>query len=435
MAQPLSSRLLFASYHSYTDPSSGAAIATRDLLELLAARRWDTRVLCGPAVDFERGESLLQLLSDQQIPYRVGRGTAGSTQLITVHYRQNDVPVAAYLASPPAGGAPTHREGNVFLALLDQALDAFKPDVLLTYGGSWISPHVWARARRRGVKVVFALHNFAYRDKAFFSGIDAALVPSHFAANWYRQRVGIRCTAIPSPLNLSRVQCEPSAGPRYVAFVNPQPAKGVFVFTRIAQELSRRRPDIPFLVVEGRGGVNWLGRTGVDLRGLTNISMMTNTPDPRDFYRVSRLVLMPSLCNESFGRVAAESMANGIPVLASDRGALPEVVSDAGRLFEIAAHYTPATRAAPTADEVDPWVQAIVQLWDNEEIYQQMSGRCRRAAQRWHPEQLGPQYEAFTKHFFDGWIVGAIRGRYEPLNRQPRQILPRKKGTQGHSRP
>ena len=31
-------RLLFASIHSYLDPASGAALATRELLELLAAR-------------------------------------------------------------------------------------------------------------------------------------------------------------------------------------------------------------------------------------------------------------------------------------------------------------------------------------------------------------------------------------------------------------
>ena len=94
MAQLSSPRLLFASYHSYTDPSGGAAIATRDLLELLHDRQWNTRVLCGPILDFERGESLRQVLSDQQIPYRLQDGVAASTPFVTVHYRQHDVPVA-----------------------------------------------------------------------------------------------------------------------------------------------------------------------------------------------------------------------------------------------------------------------------------------------------------------------------------------------------
>jgi hypothetical protein len=35
--------------------------------------------------------------------------------------------------------------------------------------------------------------------------------------------------------------------PKYVTFINPQPAKGLTVFARIAMELNHRRPDIPFL--------------------------------------------------------------------------------------------------------------------------------------------------------------------------------------------
>ena len=38
-------RLLFASCHGYLDPSSGASICTRDMLELLAARGIDCRAL------------------------------------------------------------------------------------------------------------------------------------------------------------------------------------------------------------------------------------------------------------------------------------------------------------------------------------------------------------------------------------------------------
>jgi glycosyltransferase involved in cell wall biosynthesis len=42
------------------------------------------------------------------------------------------------------------------------------------------------------------------------------------------------------------------------------------------------------------------------------------------------LVVVPSNWEEPFGRVAIESLAVGTPVLSSNRGALPEVVGDAG---------------------------------------------------------------------------------------------------------
>jgi glycosyltransferase involved in cell wall biosynthesis len=118
------------------------------------------------------------------------------------------------------------------------------------------------------------------------------------------------------------------------------PAKGVTVFARIAAELDRRRPDIPILVVEARGTADGLANVGLDLSGLKNLHRMANTPDPRDFYRVARAVLMPSLWLENGGLVAREAMANGLPVLASDRGGLPETLGDAGFLFEFTSFGT-----------------------------------------------------------------------------------------------
>jgi glycosyltransferase involved in cell wall biosynthesis len=180
-----------------------------------------------------------------------------------------------------------------------------------------------------------------------------------------------------------------------VTLVNPQPHKGVFVFVRIAAELGRRRPDIPLLVVEGRAKADWLNRTGLDLSGLTNLHVMANTPDPRDFLGVSRLVLMPSLWSESFARVAAEALINGIPVLASRRGGLPETLEQAGFLFDVPECYTPESRVVPTAEEVAPWLETIIQLWDDPVRYERERQRCWVAAQAWRPEALGPRFEEF----------------------------------------
>src|SRR5271166_1555584 len=137
------------------------------------------------------------------------------------------------------------------------------------------------------------------------------------------------------------------------------------VFARIAMVLNERRPVIPFLVVEGRGTSDALARLPIDLSGLTNLNRMANTPDPRDFYRVSRAVLVPSLWRESLGRVPMEALANGIPVLASDRGALPETLGEAGFVFTIPERCTPSSGAVPTAHEVAPWVAVIERLWDD----------------------------------------------------------------------
>ncbi|MCL2349486.1 MAG: glycosyltransferase, partial [Planctomycetaceae bacterium] len=164
-------------------------------------------------------------------------------------------------------------------------------------------------------------------------------------------------------------------------------------FAQIAKQLWERRPDIPLLVVEGRCGVDWLMQTGVDLRGVGNMSLMGNTPDPRDFYRVTKIMLVPSLFLESFGRVAAEAMINGIPVIGSNRGSLPEVIGDAGLTLDIPAKYTPETGIAPSVEEIKPWVDAVIELWDNAEQYQLFAARGKTRAECWQPDRIAEQYD------------------------------------------
>ena len=91
--------------------------------------------------------------------------------------------------------------------------------------------------RRRGVAVVFHLHNFADDDARIFADADRVLVPTEYA--W---RLGLDCAALELPLRRDRVVAA-TPEPRHLTFVNPAPAKGLTVFARIALELLRRRPE------------------------------------------------------------------------------------------------------------------------------------------------------------------------------------------------
>ena len=65
-----------------------------------------------------------------------------------------------------------------------------------------------ARARRRGIPIVFALHNFAYTNPRFFANVDYCLVASEFARRHYRDKVGLDCQALSYPLDWDRVYVE-----------------------------------------------------------------------------------------------------------------------------------------------------------------------------------------------------------------------------------
>jgi alpha-1,3-rhamnosyl/mannosyltransferase len=95
------------------------------------------------------------------------------------------------------------------------------------------------------------------------------------------------------------------------------------------------------LVIVGKTG--W-GNVEIPSRGWIE-RVESATDEERDrLIAGARVLLLPSL-HEGFGRPALEAMALGVPVVASNRGAIPEIVGEAGTLLE------PHDRAA--------WISAV----------------------------------------------------------------------------
>jgi glycosyltransferase involved in cell wall biosynthesis len=91
---------------------------------------------------------------------------------------------------------------------------------------------------------------------------------------------------------------------------------------------------------------------------------------------------------EGFGYTPLEAMAVGTPILASDGGALPEVIGDAGLVL-------------PAAD-VDAWAGALVQLAEDTELRERLSikGHKRAAAFTW--ERAAGEVVDLYRHALEG---------------------------------
>jgi glycosyltransferase involved in cell wall biosynthesis len=130
---------------------------------------------------------------------------------------------------------------------------------------------------------------------------------------------------------------EPSV-PGPILFVGTvEPRKNVPGLLRAYSELVARRPDAPELVVAGRlpaEGIGTLLQEEPSIAGRVRAMGYISDAERERLYREASMLVMPSF-DEGFGIPALEAMTIGVPVVAARRGALPEVVADAGLLVEI----------------------------------------------------------------------------------------------------
>ena len=395
--QPKCRKVAFVSAHCAIDPTNGAATSTLDALALLAESGFDCHVYCCSHLDSLAEVAIEDVLDQAGARYGFRDVTIGNHQAQLVQTAHRDVPVTLSAAASSRQWAG-QAEADAFLAVCDQFLKEQRPQVVWTYGGD-PDAHVLQRlAKRLDIPVLFALHNFCYFDPVAFVASDYVMVFSEYSRKYYWDSLRLACQKVPLVIDPRRVEV-PQWQPQYLTFVNPEPRKGVHVFARIAEVLSLRRPDIPLLLVEGAFKAGILPQLGVDLGRLPNLKVVPNSPDPRKFLATTKLLLMPSLM-ENAALLATEAMLNGIPVLASNRGGLPETIGQAGFLFDIPARYTTETRAIPTEAEVAPWVEAIIRLWDDPSWYAQWSQAARDRGRLSHPDHLRPVYREFFENLF-----------------------------------
>jgi glycosyltransferase involved in cell wall biosynthesis len=109
-------------------------------------------------------------------------------------------------------------------------------------------------------------------------------------------------------------------------------------------------------------------------------------------YRSFDVLAVPSLetpgWTEQFGRVAVEGMAAGVPVIASDSGALPEVVGDAGVLV-------------PPGD-VHAWACALDRLAGNPADRRRLAAQARARAEHYSWEQVARRHVDLYREMLAG---------------------------------
>ena len=364
-------RLLWANPYCLLDTSSGASMSVREMLRQLVKYGYEVQILGATIFDAEKGLTRLQSAREQI--------QASNHPVLHI----NDPPLMHRLVRT----ASIHRrdmkasEEIRWFALYTQLLDTFKPDLVWFYGGQTLDLLIADEARARGIPSAAYLVNGRYHGARWCRDVDLIVTDSQATAGRYAQTEGFRPVPLGTFIDPGPVLARQNSR-KHITFINPSLEKGAAIVILLALILEQRRPDIIFEVVESRG--NWHGlvkaitaNLGKPREALSNVVVTPNSLDMRPIYGRTRLLLAPSLFWESGARVLAEAMLNGIPAIVSNQGGSPEMIGDGGIRITLPpqCHQKPYT-ACPTSDVLEPLIDRIESLFDDEAAYQTL---CRRA--------------------------------------------------------
>jgi glycosyltransferase involved in cell wall biosynthesis len=174
---------------------------------------------------------------------------------------------------------------------------------------------------------------------------DRIITPSRFTAQQVERRLGVSADRIAvcphgAPAWPARTK-RPTGG--YVLFLGTlEPRKNIGGLLKAFEQLLQsprgaRGGHPPELVLAGGAADEaqpWLDRIAQPpLRGSVRWIGYVNPSDRYALYQGARMLVLPSF-EEGFGLPVIEAMTVGVPVVASNRGALPEVLGDAGPLVD-----------------------------------------------------------------------------------------------------
>lgn len=170
---------------------------------------------------------------------------------------------------------------------------------------------------------------------------DAVIVVSHFTAREVERHFELpldRISVCPPGAPAWEPRAAPPSGGGYVLFFGTlEPRKNIAGLLDAYELLLARRRDLPPLLLAGKATAAarpWLDRIErAPLRGAVRHVGYIDPASRYALYAGARLLVQPSF-EEGFGLPVLEAMTIGLPIVAANRGSLPELLDGAGSLVE-----------------------------------------------------------------------------------------------------
>ena len=161
------------------------------------------------------------------------------------------------------------------------------------------------------------IQNHPTRDIVVFSRRDQQALLERGVSESRLHRVVI-------PTDTDRFQPVENSERKYITIIGANPRlKGIDLVLKVWPAIQIKFPELKLRIVTQ----GWKVKQLIHKSALANIELSPFIPTVEEYYQQSRIVLMPSLF-ETWGNVIPESLASGIPVVASSEVPASELVND-----------------------------------------------------------------------------------------------------------
>lgn len=369
-------RVLLAHNSLYYPAHGGGDKSNRLLMEALAARGHQVRVAT-------RVERFGKTDHDKLAAGLQSRGVAAHTTTEgIIRFERNGVDVRVLALA------------SHLRAFFSSQIAEFDPDVIVTSTDDPAQLLFDVAVKSSRARVVFLVRatiavpfgpessSLSAERTARLRQADGVVGVSQYVADYCRTYGGLDAVHVPiSLLEPERPGAVGSFDNRYVLMVNPCSVKGIDIFLGLAD----RMPEITF------GAVPTWGTTAQDresLRRRPNIRILEPVDNIDELLRQARVMLVPSVWAEARSRMILESMARGIPVMASDVGGIHEAMMGVDYLLPVRQvtgyrptvdeHMVPVAEVPP--QDIEPWVRVLRRLTTDREQWHRVAARARAAA-------------------------------------------------------
>ncbi|MEU6730502.1 glycosyltransferase family 4 protein [Nonomuraea wenchangensis] len=382
-------RILLAQNLIHLPSHGGANKSNRLLMERLAARGHEVHVVAPLSGALATGPS--------PVPRAGGSSDAGASPALDELTRRGATMIPA---DDPDEVAYLHR-GVVVHAVTDPAAlprriaevaARLVPDWTLVPSDDPGLVVLGAALRATPGRVVYLVHTLQqlpFGPGAFYPSAAGTrmvrraagvVAVSRAARDYCLRHAGLQSTVIYPHIYGDTAPSAAAPTAPYVTMINPCAYKGLPILLGLADAC----PAVTFQAVP-----TW-GATADERAALARRPNIRLTPPADDLGPIlagTRVLLMPSLWDETFGYTCVEAMLRGVPVLAADVGGLAEAKRGVPYLLPVAPieRYEAApghARPVPVvpAQDLTPWLAALRRLMDDPAHHAALAERSADAA-------------------------------------------------------